>query len=189
MTYTTFYDFINLLPYMEEGNKEENLHLLNNAEKPTYFLGSNVPDNLNLITFGQYADICDFMKCEDHIEAMRNIIKTLNDVTDEQIDNAPAYDVWGYTTWVLKEIGHINDLFSSVKVDYTDQEKKAGIEQLQFGTFGILDWYARRMGIADQNQVNNEKWVRIFQCMKNDAEETAYNRRLQKVYENEAKRH
>ena len=186
---TTFYDFVSLLPLCDPENAAKNIDILNKAEKPTYIFDREVPDNLNLITFGQYSDICDALGEEDHVKAIRGMIKSLfEDVTDEDIDVAPAYDVWGLCNFICSETKHINELFSSVHLEYTEQEKKAGIDKLQFGTFGILDWYAKRMGIVDQNAVNSEKWVRIFQCMKNDSEETAYQRRLQKVYEAEARR-
>lgn len=187
---TYLYDFIVLFPVMTEESKVKCLEKLNSAEKPKYFLGKDVPEDLNMITFGEYSDLCDAIGMKDHIDALKEIVRVLNpESTEDDLNYEYAYDAWGYANWVIKEIGRINEVFSSIKVEYTDQEKKAGIDQIQFGTFGILDWYARRMGIADQNLVNSEKWVRIYQCMKNDAEETAYNRRLQKVYEQESKHH
>ena len=56
------------------------------------------------------------------------------------------------------------------------------MEKLDFGSFGVLDWYARRMGITNQNEVREVAWVRIFQCMKNDAIKNEYERRLAKQY-------
>lgn len=183
-----FGKFVILMPYLTDECLAKDLEILNAAEPPKTMFGEPLPD-MNLITFGQYADLCDAIPMENHIEAMRTIIKVLYEgKTDIEIDILPVEDVWGFCNFAIMETDRINKLFSSVHIEYTEQEKKAGIDKLQFGTFGILDWYARRMGIVDQNQVNNEKWVRIYQCMKNDTEEAAYNRRLQKVYEQEARR-
>lgn len=184
---TSFGDLLLFLPLIEEDCLEKIVKQLNDAEKPDWLFGKDTLENFNLITFGQYSDLCDALEGENHIEVIKNIIHTMYDVTDEDIDNESAYDIWGYVNFAVAEIQRINKLFGSIKMEYTEQEKKAGIERLQFGTFGILDWYSKRMGIVDQNLVNNEKWVRIFQCMKNDNDEALYNRRLQKVYEAEAK--
>lgn len=186
----SFGDFVRLMPYMEQDNLEVNLILLNEAEKPQFILDKEVPDNLNMIDFGCYSDLCDALGEEDHIKAMQKMCEVLYpDHKQKDFDEVSVFDIWGFCNWVATEVDRINKIFSSVNIEYTEQEKKAGIDKLQFGTFGILDWYARRMGITDQNQVNKEKWVRIYQCMKNDAEETAYSRRLQKVYEQDAKSH
>lgn len=184
----TFGEFTILMPYMTDECREQDLKILNEAEKPDFLLGQDVLENFNLITFGQYSDLCDAIGMQNHIEAMKSIIMAIYDTTEDKILEESAYDVWGFCNFAIKECARINELFSSVHIEYTEQEKKAGIERLQFGTFGILDWYARRMGIVDQNLVNNEKWVRLYQCMKNDTDEAAYNRRLQKVYEAESKR-
>lgn len=185
---TKFGDFKILMPYIGEKSLERCIKVLNEAEKPEYLLGKPVVKNLNGITFGAYSDLCEALGEKNHLEMMAKMIKAVYPLaTDWDIDNLAAYDVWGFSIFAAKETDRINKLFGSVHLDYTEQEKKAGIERLQFGVFGILDWYAKRMGIIDQNRVNDEKWVRIYQCMKNDMEETAFNRRLQKVYESEAK--
>lgn len=185
---TTFSDFVILLPYLTDENTKKNLEYLNKAEKPDFIFGKELPNDLNLITFGQYSDLCDAVGNENHVTAISEMVKALfPDVTEDMLGEATAYDVWGMCNWIVGEVGRINQLFENVHLEYTEQEKKAGIEKMQFGTFGILDWYARRMGITDQDKVNSEKWVRIYTCMKNDTAETDFNRRLQKVYENESK--
>lgn len=185
---TTFFEFEKLFNVLTKEAAEYDLNVLNSAPKPAYVFDKEVPDDLNMLEYGVYCDLCDALDNENHFEIVRNIVKVLfNDVTDNQIDNESAYKLWGLANWAIKEIDRINKLFSSINVDYSDQEKRAGIDKLQFGTFGILDWYAKRMGIHDHNEVNSTKWVRIWQCMKNDSEESAYNRRLQKVYESDSK--
>jgi hypothetical protein len=57
----------------------------------------------------------------------------------------------------------------------------AGIEKLNFGMFGLADWYARRMGISDHDEAFNTPWLRIWQCRKNDIEEAEYRDNLQRI--------
>lgn len=183
----TFGQFVTLFPLMTEQSALNTIDSLNRADKPQSIFGEDVPENLNLITFGTYSDLCDDLAESDHIKLIYRVCATLFGASEDKVNYESAIDIWGLCIWVGKEIDRINKLFSSIKMDYTEQERKAGIEQMQFGTFGILDWYARRMGIHDQNDVNSEKWVRLYQCMKNDMEEAKFQRRLQKVYENESK--
>lgn len=188
-TPTTYGDFILFLPMLSDECAKKDLDILNNAPKPDYICGRDIPD-FNTLTFGQYSDLCDAMGNEDKAVAMVEMIKAIfpNDVMEDEINEAPAYDVWGFCSFAAKEADRINKVFGSIKFDKTPEEKQAGIDKLQFGTFGILDWYARRMKITDQNEVYSVKWVRIYQCMANDTEEAAYNRRLQAVYSNNARK-
>ena len=96
-------------------------------------------------------------------------------------------DVFGFLSFVTKELEKINKLFSDIKQTFSKEEEAAGIKELDFGSFGVLDWYARRMGITNQNDVRDVAWVRIYQCMKNDNMQSEYERRLQKQYLNNSK--
>ena len=87
-----------------------------------------------------------------------------------------------------KEVERINKLFEAIKPHFDSEEKQAGVDRLKFGSFGILDWYARRMRITDQNEVRNVPWVRIYKCMKNDNELREYDRRLREVYKRKSNR-
>lgn len=176
------------MPYLDAECLKTDIAILNNSEKPKLLFGKPTLSDLNMITYGQYADLCDIIGEKDHITAIGKMVTTLypnksvNDVNDED-----CVKVFGFANFVCKEIDRINKLFSSVHLDYTDQEIRAGIEEMQFGVFGILDWYAKRMGITDHNEVLSVPWVRVFTCMKNDTMDAAFNRRLQKVYESDAK--
>ena len=92
-----------------------------------------------------------------------------------------------YKSFVTKELEKINKLFTSIKQTYSKEEEAAGIRELDFGSFGVLDWYARRMGIPNQNDVRDVAWVRIYQCMKNDNMQSEFERRLHKQYMNNSK--
>lgn len=189
-TPTTFGDFALLYPMLTEECKERDIAILNAAEKPSYICQREVAESFDMITFGQYSDLCDALGEDDHILLIRKVIKAIYpDISDKEIDSVPAYDAFGFATFAAKEADTINKVFSSISVTHSSEEVAAGIDKLQFGTFGILDWYAKRMGITDQNEVFAFPWVRIYQCMSNDTEEAEFNRRLQKVYIEKNKRH
>ncbi len=85
--------------------------------------------------------------------------------------------------FIKEQVTNINNLFSALKVNYSSEELSAGVKELDFGPFGVLDWYAKRMGISNQNEVRDVAWVRIYNCMKNDTEQNNYERRLRKQYQ------
>lgn len=186
--FTSFGYLDTMLPVMTDESRSKVLEYLNTMERPQYLFGKEVLQDFGLLNYGQYSDLCDAMGGTNDLTLLRNIVKAVyTDVTDEQIDQQPATDIYGFCNFAAKEVDKINQLFGDIHVERTDEERKAGIDRLQFGTFGILDWYAKRMGITDQNEVNSVAWVRIYTCMKNDSDEVAFNRRLQKVYNDKIK--
>lgn len=98
------------------------------------------------------------------------------------------FDVFGVINFVRSELDRINKLFASIKVAHSPEEIAAGVENLNFGTFGVIDWYAKRMGITNQDEVYSVAWIRIYTCMKNDNEKAEYEQRLNKQYVEKAKR-
>ena len=106
---------------------------------------------------------------------------------EEWVAKAPAMEMLGLRNMVVKEQDRIAGLFKSISRDPEPAEVKAGIAGLNFGLFGLADWYARRMGIHDHDDAFNTPWLRIWQCRKNDIEEGEYQKRLQKIRTNLAK--
>ena len=76
-----------------------------------------------------------------------------------------VFDVFGFMHFCKDQLEKINKLFSSLKVNYSSEELSAGVKDLQFGPFGVLDWYARRMGITNQNEVREVAWGRTSTIM------------------------
>ena len=96
--------------------------------------------------------------------------------------------MFGFTNFVTDELKRINGLFKGIKVNYSKEEIAAGIRELDFGSFGVLDWYAKRMGITNQNEVRDVAWVRIFQCMRNDCMRNNFERKLSQQYKPKIKK-
>lgn len=174
----TYKEYLLLFDLCTDEVKQEDIDILSKQPRPDKLCGKIVPQNLNGITYGQLDDLRDVSEEDDIPYAITEIIfgEVLN-LLDEDVNK-----VFGFVNFCTKEIDRINKIFASVKPHYSQEEVNAGVEQLDFGSFGVLDWYAKRMGITDQNEVRDVPWVRIFTCMKNDHDEQMFEKRLQDQY-------
>lgn len=161
------------------------LERLNNQQCPRELCGVSVPENLNAVSYGTLDTLQRAASSEDVAVSIITLLLNVNanDVYKEDVNK-----VFGFIKFVERELERINKLFSSIKTSFSPEEINAGVKQLKFGTFGVLDWYAKRMGIADQNEVMDVGWVRIYQCMKNDNDKSEYERRLAEIYKNKSKK-
>lgn len=182
---STYGEFMVLLQCCTEEHVSELLDRLSLAEKPETICGHEVPDDLNMISYGM---LDDFSRINTQEDPAAQILKIMFDVDDVEICEANVFDVFGFVNFIRNEIDRINKLFKSIKVNFSSEEIAAGVESLDFGTFGVVDWYARRMGITNQDEVYDVGWIRIFTCMKNDNEKNEYEARLHKQYLAKAKR-
>ena len=148
--------------------------------RPAHVGGQPTPENLNQLTIGQ---LIDLSKLGDTNESLYTIVETIMGLERTDIDNARAVDVVRFVGWVYSEVEKINKIFERANdtIKPSQQEKKAGIETLQFGLFGMLDWYAVRMGISDHDKVLQTPWLRIYKCMDMDNKRRAFEIRLQKI--------
>ena len=172
-------DFLLLFPYADKEVQEELIKRLREQPRPDKLCGKDVPKDLNGISYGMLDDLRTATGNDDIAGACA---KVLLGVEPEDLLKEDANDVFGFTSFVTEELKRINKIFQSIKVNYSKEEIAAGVKELDFGSFGVLDWYARRMGITNQNEVREVAWVRIFQCMKNDALKNEYERKLAKQY-------
>lgn len=136
------------------------------------------PDTLNDLTFGQ---LIKLQSIATPMDVILMPCRELLELKDDEIMNSNAEQVIGFSMWAAKEVQRINKLFASTSIQPTPEEIRAGIEQLQFGIFGLIDHYATRMGIADHEEVENVPWVRVYKCLDIDAKRGAFQRRLQKI--------
>jgi len=174
-------DFVLFFGLCNEDHQRELLGVLKEQERPRLLCGREVPKDLNGISYGKLDDLQTAAEAEDPFYETCNVLLGISkkELLEEDIN-----DVFGFINFVTKEVNRINKIFSSIKPSYSQEEKMAGVESLDFGAFGVLDWYAQRMHIANQNDVRDISWMRIFQCMKNDNDKNEYERRLSKVYQN-----
>lgn len=183
---TAYGEFLTLLPLCHKDHQDELLETLKNAKRPAFVCGKEVPANLNTITYGQLDDFSRIGQSEE--DPAVKVFSILLGLEAPQVYDMNVFDVFGTLNFVKAELERINALFASIKVTHTSEEIAAGVEDLNFGTFGVIDWYAKRMGITNQDEVYNVAWIRIYTCMKNDNEKAEYEQRLNKQYMEKAKR-
>ena len=178
----TYREFLNFLPFCTDEHQKELMDILDGAEKPTEMCGVNVPEDLNLVSYGLLDDLAN-ISVSGVADPMAEIISRLLEVDTEKVYEANVFDVFGICKWIGNEVKRINKLFERISPSYSPEEIAAGVKSLNFGTFGVLDWYANRQRISDQNQVRDVAWIRIYTCMKNDNAKAEFNKRLNKQYQ------
>lgn len=155
-------------------------------ERPPFVGNKPTPENLNSLTIGQ---LIELSQLKDDNESLYTIVQTVMGMERKEVEEARAVDVVMLVGWVSGEVERINKLFdASDTIKPTDIEKRAGVETLRFGLFGMLDWYALRMGISDHDKVLETPWLRIYKCMDMDNKRKAYEIRLQKLQTEEMNR-
>lgn len=153
---------------------------LNEAPRPAKLCGKAIPESLNDLTMGQLTDIMSLEKGKE-IEA----VHIVTGIDTKLLDKEPALKVIGLVNFIQSELQRIADLFKQLKPHYTKEERQAGVEDLDFGIFGTIDWYAQRMGITNHDEVLRVPWLHIWQCSKIDKEHHEYQQRYQEtLYQN-----
>ena len=161
------------------------MKILDKAECPGFIDGKEIPKNLFAISYGKLDEL---RNASTALDPGAECLRILLDIGPERVYKLNVFDVFGFARFCKEQIEKINTLFSSLKIQYSPEEVAAGVRELKFGSFGVLDWYAKRMGITNQNEVRDVAWVRIYNCMKNDTEQNNYERRLRKQYLNQSKK-
>lgn len=181
--YLPFAHFVALMPYMT-SDTVKSLVLI---PPPKTFNKKPVPDSLQMVTFGKLTELQNAPKDNDYLRTCCALVSVLTGVPEPIVASRKAYDVLGIVNMIQSEMERIGKLFQTLQVDKTSDELAAGIERLEFGTFGIVDWYAQRMGIIDHEEVFATPWARIYQCMKIDHENNEFEKRYRKIIENRSK--
>ncbi|WP_294533334.1 hypothetical protein [uncultured Bacteroides sp.] len=161
------------------ANVEDIQQALGGLKKPSVLGGVRVPDSLDDITMGQLMQLQGITNAAECVYVPCAVILDLN---EKQVNECRLESVLAFCRWTADEVTKINELFGSASVEPTAEETKAGVERMSFGVFGLLDYYATRMGITDHTQVESVPWVRVLKVMQMDAEKIKFERRLQTIY-------
>lgn len=176
----TVADVLRWEPFLED----DQIEAFKKVACPARIGGRSVPQSLDDISLGSLFDL-------ETIGAEKGVFAAIGHVflgmTEEQALKAPALEMLGLRNMVLREQERIAGMFSSLAREHTAAEYLAGVEALDFGLFGLVDWYARRMGITNHDEALRTPWIRVWQCRKNDIEEMEYRRRLQQAEHDLAK--
>ena len=136
------------------------------------------PDNLNKMTIGQMLQLSEMKTGEDLFYLVTNVLLGMD---KKETAESLAVEVVSFVGWVIGQVERINRLFDKAKGKRTEKEVRAGIEQLRFGMFGLVDWYAKRMGIQNHDEVMDVCWMRVYKCMDMDTKTQEFNRRLAEI--------
>lgn len=166
-------------------DKEALVAEMQTLAKPAFLCGKECPSDLNALTMGQLMQL-QTINIADAYDRAPVIVMG---ITPEELDKEPCEAVIGFANFVAWELNRISSLFSSCRTDLTPEQEQAGFGDLNFGMFGLLDWYCHRMGITDHAEVERVPWVRIYKCMDMDAQTRRCEQRLQEIQTNKLKRH
>lgn len=173
-------DFLRWEPLLGMAQRAE----LEKVPCPARILCRNVPQTIDRLSFESLAMLWGVKSSEDLFCVSGKILLGLPRWV---VLRMPTLPMLGLVNFVGREIRRVNALWEEIPTSKTAEQIQAGVNRLNFGVFGIIDWYARRMGIQDHDQVLRTPWVRVYQCMKNDAEEREYQKRLQHILEQKAR--
>lgn len=149
--------------------------------RPERVCGVQTPEDLNKITLGAFLAL-GTMTPET---ALTRPCEILLGLTAAQVAAEDAEVVLGFSNFVSQELARIQKLFDSTKVPPTEDERRAGVEKLSFGSFGLIDWFALRMGI-DHEKAEETPWIRVYKCLDIDAQKQRYERRLRDIINNKS---
>lgn len=178
-----FVQFVGLMPYMTE----DTIKSLVLIPPPHTFHKVSVPSDLQGVTFGTLV-MLQQAPSNDYLATCCKLVSVLTGCKVERVASSQAMQVLGIVNMVQSEMERIGKLFQSLNSTKSSEEQAAGIDKLNFGAFGIVDWYAQRMGIIDHEEVFNTPWQRIFQCLKIDHEQGEFEKRYRKILEQRSKR-
>lgn len=154
--------------------------------RPSHVADVETPGNLFDLTLGQLITLSEI---PDEDESFYTVCNAVMELEHDEVDEARAVDVVRFVGWVSGEVGKVAKMFKKANVNKPSQsEIKAGINELDFGLFGMLDWFALRMGIEDHDKVLSFPWLRIYKCIDMDNQKRAYEIRLQKIQAEEMRR-
>lgn len=151
---------------------------LRKMEKPFKVGKHRTPDNLNEMNIGQMLQLSEMKTGAD---LFYFVTKVLLGMDEKETGSCKAVEVVSFVGWVIGQVERINRLFDKAKGHPTDKEVRAGIGRLKFGMFGLVDWYAKRMGIQNHDDVMGVTWIRVYKCLDMDTKTHEFNRRLAEI--------
>lgn len=179
---STFEEYLAIEPLLSEDSKREVLTI----PRPRKVGKCEVPENLNDLTIG--ALLMMQRGGKDARSLCGVVARDVVGTTFEALMEAKAYDVIGLLNFVAEEMQRISKLFSEAGRKPTSQEIRAGYNELDFGAFGIIDWFTQRSnGRLSHEEASAVKWPLILEAMRKDAKLERYGRRYEEVLRADAK--
>ncbi|MDR1544783.1 MAG: hypothetical protein LBS50_10350 [Prevotellaceae bacterium] len=181
---TTLAEFSVFQNIIKQEQIETLFERLKTRPVPSEICGKKIPENFNLLTWAQFAELQSLKGTDEDFFRPFEIILNLH---REKLATCKIFDIFSFMLFVKNELENIAKLFNKIKYAPTPEEKQAGIDKLNFGTFGTLDWYARRMGFCDHAEAEKTPWIRIYKCLEIDSVTGKYEKRLRKIFDDKNK--
>lgn len=167
--------FILIADYLTPGYIDH----LQESSRPAFLCGRPCPKDLDGLQFGQLLRLQSISSLNDLLTIPASVVLG---VEGAELMKAPVADAFGFSVWCAKEVEKIGKLFKEATGTPTPEERQAGIDQLNFGMFGMIDWYALRMGITNHEDVLSVSWLKVYQCLTIDTQKREFERRLRQVF-------
>lgn len=150
--------------------------------RPDRLFGRLVPESLDGLSLGDLLAL-QGISGENNRESVEAIVRiiTKTRVPTWCIMATRSDKVFGLVAFAVRELERIGRMFKNISHEPNEDEIAAGVNDLDSGPFGLVDWYARRMGYKDHDEVLRVPWLRVWQTMKIDADRDEYERRLRDV--------
>jgi hypothetical protein len=115
--------------------------------------------------------------------------KTLTKIPKFVLKLIKVKKLFPFVLVVSKELERRNNRMSDLRIEYTAEEKAAGIEQVNHGIFGIIDNIVKISGGAyTHEQVPKLSDNMVFGMLKIEADNSKFQRRLQNIIHEKQKR-
>ena len=167
---------------------EESQQVLLNLPKPSKAFGIDTPTDLNGITLGKLFDLQTAVESENMQTIVTESARLLLGVAPLKVLRSRADHAIGFALWVMRELERIGKMWKAITPPSSPEAVQAGVDRLDFGKFGMVDWYAQRMGISDHDVVLQLPWVRVFECMRMDNERNAFQERYREIVSKQARK-
>lgn len=144
-----------------------------------YHLTDKLNISFNTLKFRQLIDL------QSRVQNFNDIIfvslEVVHGIPKKKALDMSAFDCIKFALHTKDELERITKLFKNVEYKPTSEELRAGINNLSHGFFGTIDWYARRMGITDHDEVVELNWTTIYQCLKIDFDNNKFERNYRQI--------
>ncbi|MDH6354531.1 hypothetical protein M2132_000859 [Dysgonomonas sp. PH5-45] len=181
-TKTSYKDFLLMVEIFHLGDKELTEIFERVKDHP---LPQEFDVDFDSLVFGQ---LCQLQQMKTVGDLFVNSFYILLKMPEAELMQHTAADCLRFIWHVKTQLERITELFSAIHYKPSPEEVRAGIEKMNHGFFGTADWYARRMGITDHEEVFQTNWMRIYKAMKIDFENNRFEQNYRKVIEQKNKR-
>ncbi len=162
----------------------ETVNHVTNLKAPTYLAQKPYNPQLEVLTLGQLMEI---QYTETFLPKVELYMSLVCGCTTDEYMNEHYEKVMGAVNHITDLLNNVGAMFSGSRIKPTREEITAGVESLNFGAFGLIDWYSQRQKITHE-QAEATPWTRVFNAIKKDNDTEIYRRKLMKIHSKQNKK-